>query len=204
MRLSVAERRRLTIEATLRVIATEGVEHATTRRIAEEAGVPQSGLFYAFDNRDELLAAVVEHGINEELAALTARVEALEAQGAIDDLRPEDVARAGIEAFATDVVENPTREYALLSLGLFARRTPGLEPLAMHLYKGYNELVIRMLHEFARIGGFRWSAPAEEIAPTVIAVTDGLTMGYVMTADKASMDRTIDAFVRMISTYVER
>ena len=133
MRLSVAERRRLAIEATLRVIATEGVESATTRRIALEAGVPQSGLFYAFDNRDELLAAVAEHGINEELDALNERIRALEERSSDAPLHPREVIRAGFESFAGDVVGNATREHALISLGLFARRTTGLEPLAEYL-----------------------------------------------------------------------
>lgn len=202
MRLSVAERRRLAIDATLRVIATEGVESATTRRIAEEAGVPQSGLFYAFRNRDELLAAVAEFGINEELEALAQRVRSLEELAAVSALEPTEVLRAGFEAFAGDIAENATREHALISLGLFARRTAGLEPLAQYLYASYHELVVRMLREGARLGGFRWAVPEEEIAPAVVAVSDGLTLGYVMTGNSTSMERTIDAFVRLLGTYI--
>ncbi|OPX16469.1 TetR family transcriptional regulator [Gordonia sp. i37] len=202
MRLSVAERRRLAIEATLRVIATEGVESATTRRIALEAGVPQSGLFYAFDSRDELLAAVAEHGINEELDALNERIGALEERSSDAPLHPREVIRAGFESFAGDVVGNATREHALISLGLFARRTTGLEPLAEYLYARYTELVIRMLREGARLGGFRWAIPEEQIAPAVVAAADGLTLGYVMTGDPESVEHTTDAFVRMLGTYV--
>ncbi|MGC4933990.1 TetR/AcrR family transcriptional regulator [Gordonia sp. DT30] len=202
MRRSVAERRRLTIEATLRVIATEGVESATTRRIAEEAGVPQSGLFYAFDSRDALLAAAAEYGINEELDALTERVRSLEELSSTSSLDPAEVLRAGFETFAGDVVGNATREHALISLGLFARRTPGLESLARYLYSRYTELVVRMLREGARLGGFRWTVPEEELAPAVVAVSDGLTLGYVMTGDTVSVERTTDAFVRMLLTYV--
>lgn len=202
MRLSVAERRRLTIEAALRVIATEGVENATTRRIADEAGVPQSGLFYAFDNRDEILAAVVEYGIDQQLEALTARISVLDDLADSAAPAPEMVLRAGFEAFAGDIVGNATREYALISLGLYARRTPDLESLAKHLYTAYADLVVRMLSEGARIGGFEWAVPLTEIAPVVISLTDGLTLGYVMTGDQDAMNRTVDAAVRVLTTYV--
>jgi AcrR family transcriptional regulator len=202
MRLSVAERRRLAIEATLRVIASEGVESATTRRIADEAGVPQSGLFYAFDNRDELLAAVAEFGINQELEALTERVRMLETESTPAGLPAESVLRAGFEAFAGDVAGNATREHALISLGLYARRTPGLETLAEYLYTNYAQLVVRMLREGARLGSFRWAVAEEEIAPVVIALTDGMTLGYVMTADEPAMKHTVDAAVRVLTTYI--
>ena len=203
MRLSVAERRRLSIEAALRVISTEGIENATTRRIADEAGIPQSGLFYAFTNRDELLAAVIEFGIEQELNALTDRLQTLEAGSVDTALTAEQVLRATLEAFAGDVAGNAGREHTLISIGLFARRTAGLEDLATHLYRSYTNVVTQMLRRGAEIGHFTWTTNESEIATVVMALTDGLTLGYVMTGDDAAMARTVDAAVRVLQTYIE-
>src|SRR6478752_1965391 len=52
-------RRAQLIEAATRVVAREGVAAATTRRIAQEAGVPHGLVHYWFTGKDELLQEVV-------------------------------------------------------------------------------------------------------------------------------------------------
>jgi AcrR family transcriptional regulator len=55
------ERRRQLVEAATRVIADVGLDAATTRMIAAEAGAPLSSLNYTFKDKGELLAGVYEH-----------------------------------------------------------------------------------------------------------------------------------------------
>lgn len=59
-RIPAAERRADFIHAALRVIAAHGIDGATTRRIAEEAGAPLASLHYCYDSKEELFGDVYE------------------------------------------------------------------------------------------------------------------------------------------------
>ena len=57
-RLPVAERREQLIEAALAVASREGIEAATVRAVAAEAGVSLGVVHYCFQDKDELLRAM--------------------------------------------------------------------------------------------------------------------------------------------------
>ncbi|MEV0063488.1 TetR/AcrR family transcriptional regulator [Nocardia sp. NPDC050718] len=59
-RIPAAERRADLVAAAVRVIATHGVDGATTRRIAEEANAPLATLHYCFATKEVLFGAVFE------------------------------------------------------------------------------------------------------------------------------------------------
>lgn len=59
-RVSAAERRAAFVHAAVQVIATHGIDGATTRRIAEAAGAPLATLHYCYDSKEELFADVYE------------------------------------------------------------------------------------------------------------------------------------------------
>jgi DNA-binding transcriptional regulator YbjK len=69
---SAEQRRRAILEATLRVIAAEGVEVVTHRRVAAEAAVPLGSTTYYFDSRDGLVREAFRHYVARTLAALQA------------------------------------------------------------------------------------------------------------------------------------
>ncbi|WP_406293115.1 TetR family transcriptional regulator [Embleya sp. NBC_00888] len=56
--LTAAERHSRIVEAATRVIARDGLAAATTRRIADEAGVNLASLHYGFRGKDEIYVAV--------------------------------------------------------------------------------------------------------------------------------------------------
>src|SRR6266705_3491496 len=57
--MSAQARREQFVEAAIRVMSREGLDRATTRRIAEEAGAPHGTFHYAFRDKNELLMEVV-------------------------------------------------------------------------------------------------------------------------------------------------
>jgi AcrR family transcriptional regulator len=59
-RMSSAERKKRLTAATLEVVAKEGVEGATTARIAEAAGVSPAALYKHFPTRKDLLLAALD------------------------------------------------------------------------------------------------------------------------------------------------
>ncbi|MFI9123518.1 TetR/AcrR family transcriptional regulator [Streptomyces bikiniensis] len=59
-RVPAAERRDELVNAAIRVIASRGVDGATTRRIAEQANAPLATLHYCFQTKELLFTAVFE------------------------------------------------------------------------------------------------------------------------------------------------
>ncbi|WP_436701952.1 TetR/AcrR family transcriptional regulator [Nocardioides sp. BYT-33-1] len=57
------------LDATLRVVADQGIAKASARSIATEAEVNQALVFYHFGSVDELLAAACLHGAEQRVAA---------------------------------------------------------------------------------------------------------------------------------------
>ncbi len=72
------------VEATARLMASEGVAAVTTARVAELAGVSIGSLYQYFPAREALIAAVVDHKIATDQALARPFVEAL-VQASLDE-----------------------------------------------------------------------------------------------------------------------
>ena len=68
--LAVSDRRRLIVEAALRVIARDGVNAATHRAVAAEAGVPPASTTYHFSSKAEIVTEALELAIDRSIAAV--------------------------------------------------------------------------------------------------------------------------------------
>jgi DNA-binding transcriptional regulator YbjK len=66
----VSDRRRLIVEAALRVIARDGVNAATHRAVAAEAGVALASTTYHFASKAEIVAEALELAIDRSIAAV--------------------------------------------------------------------------------------------------------------------------------------
>ncbi len=71
------KRRRSILEATLRVIASGGVEAVTHRRVAAEAGVSRGTTTYHFASRDEIVLEAFRHYMGRMAAELAKAMEGL-------------------------------------------------------------------------------------------------------------------------------
>jgi DNA-binding transcriptional regulator YbjK len=66
----VSDRRRLIVEAALRVIARDGVNGATHRAVAAEARVPLASTTYHFTSKAEIVTDALELAIDRSIAAV--------------------------------------------------------------------------------------------------------------------------------------
>jgi TetR/AcrR family transcriptional regulator, regulator of biofilm formation and stress response len=66
----VSDRRRLIVEAALRVIARDGVSASTHRAVAAEAGVPLASTTYHFSSKAEIVTEALELAIDRSIAAV--------------------------------------------------------------------------------------------------------------------------------------
>jgi AcrR family transcriptional regulator len=92
------------IDATGSVIAERGLEFATTNHIAEEAGVDIASLYQYFNNKDDLVAALMEDIIDQILKQVTDYIASIDMR----TIEPEPLIRAvlmlGINAVRTNPV----------------------------------------------------------------------------------------------------
>ncbi|WP_034260949.1 TetR/AcrR family transcriptional regulator [Actinospica robiniae] len=169
-RIKVDERREQFVRAAIEVMSREGLDRATTRRIAEQAGAPQAAMHYAFRDKNELLTAVI--------GAVTEQVE----QILRDAVTPERGLAAAIadavHAFWSFVVGDDGLQLMQYELMIYCRRTPGFEWLAAWQYTRYaacTEEVLRSALEHET------EPPSVELPALVrflVAAIDGLVIQY--------------------------
>jgi AcrR family transcriptional regulator len=183
-RMSSVDRRIEIVQAALRVIGEVGVQGATTRAIVAEAGMSLASFHYAFASRDEMM---------EELIAWVVENQTVAAFSTIrfgSDIR--STVRDGLQAFFEAMVADSAHEQVLFELMLFALRTPALERLPKTQWANYRVGATELLNAAAVNAGIEWSRPIDEVAHYLITVTDGLTLSWLATRDRAAATTVMD------------
>ena len=196
-RLALADRRAALIGAAVRVIARSGLAAATTRAIVAEAGMPLGSFHYAFESRDDLIAAVIDTVTAQEHDAALSSLPTAGHPGA--DLAT--ILRHGLDRYLDLLVADPQREQALLELSLYAMRqkTPAAEPTEQ--YRAYYRAAADSLELAGSASGTRWTVPLPHAARLLVTLTDGITSTWLADRDTAAARDTIafaaDALARL-------
>lgn len=183
-RISAEQRRQDLTEAAFRVMARVGVPAATTRLIAEEAGVPQSVFHYCFRSKRELFQqltkVVVDAMVGEALGAV---VEA-------DTL--EESVRRSLRGMWENAAAHPDRQLVLYELTTAAMREPGDEDLARWQYEQYFAHTGRLLEELARRHDIAWTVPLAVLSRMTTTMIDGVILGWITDKDTDQVLATLD------------
>ncbi|MEV6730455.1 MULTISPECIES: TetR/AcrR family transcriptional regulator [unclassified Streptomyces] len=183
-RMPLAQRRRQLTEAAIRAMTRDGVPRTTTRSIAAEAGVSLSVFHYCFDSKQALLESVIET-ITEHY--LTVVKEAIRPRTTL-----RETVRAGFQAYWDHVCAHPAEHMLTYELTQYALREPGFEHLARRQYElycaTYGELI-----EQVRLGmEFELRVPVPVLARYLAAMTDGLTLNFLVLGDAAAAVEILD------------
>ncbi|MEU6878739.1 TetR/AcrR family transcriptional regulator [Streptomyces sp. NPDC046712] len=182
-RRPLAERRRQLTEAAIRAMTRDGVPRTTTRSIAAEAGVSLSVFHYCFDSKQALLESVIttitDHYVGVVKEALRPRATFRE------------TIRAGFEAYWDHVRAHPGEHMLTYELTQYALRTPGFEPLARHQHERYAEIYHGLIEEVSAGMGLELRVPTPVLARYLAAVTDGLTLNFLVLGHDAEASATI-------------
>jgi AcrR family transcriptional regulator len=112
-------RRQVIIDAARRVFERVGLDDASIRLVAEEAGCTTGAIYPWFAGKEEVYAAILAESLDHLTTYIATRIA-----------RDSDViarARAGVEAFYRYYQTNP----AELSLGLYLFRGRGVQPTGL-------------------------------------------------------------------------
>ncbi|MEU7554371.1 TetR/AcrR family transcriptional regulator [Streptomyces sp. NPDC044571] len=178
-RMPLAERRRQLTEAAIRAMTRDGVSRTTTRSIAAEAGTSLSVFHYCFDSKQALLESVIET-ITEH--CVTVVKEAIRPKATL-----RETVRAGFQAYWDHVCAHPGEHMLTYELTQYALRQPGFDHLARRQYELYGATYAELIEEVRRGDAeFRLHVPVPVLARYLAAMTDGLTLNYLVLGDEAA------------------
>jgi AcrR family transcriptional regulator len=193
-RMPSAERRRQLTEAAIRAMARDGVPKTTTRSIAAEAGVSLSVFHYCFDSKEALVESVIttltEHSVSVVKEAIRPRATL------------EETVRAGFQAYWDHVRAHPDEHMLTYELTQYALRRPGFEHLARRQYELYEEAYAKLIDQLRRGTDLRLAVPVPVLARYLAAMTDGLTLNYLVLGDAAAWPDILDTVTAHIAGLV--
>jgi AcrR family transcriptional regulator len=181
-----AARRQAVAEAVFRVVVRDGVEQASLRNVAQEAGLAIGSIRHYFDSHDDMIIFAVEALIRSIEQRVFAHVRSLEDR--TDLRRPAE--RVLSEVLPLD--DRRRDEAALwLAFATAARTRPSLLPHAEQLYDGLRALCRRALTVMVESGtvaaGLDIALETERLA----SLLDGLTVDGVLHPDRMTPDLTV-------------
>jgi AcrR family transcriptional regulator len=193
-RMPSAERRRQLTEAAIRAMARDGVAKTTTRSIAAEAEVSLSVFHYCFDSKQALIESVITTLTDHSVAVVK---EALRPRATL-----EETVRAGFEAYWNHVRAHPDEHMLTYELTQYALRQPGFEHLARRQYELYGAAYAELIDGLRAGMDLRLRVPVSVLARYLAAMTDGLTLNYLVLGDAAAWTDILDTVTAHIAGLV--
>ncbi|MER7894660.1 TetR/AcrR family transcriptional regulator [Streptomyces sp. NPDC096046] len=193
-RLPSAERRRQLTEAAIRAMARDGVPRTTTRSIAAEAGVSLSVVHYCFDSKQQLIESVITTITGHYVTVVK---EAIRPRNTL-----EDTVRAGFQAYWDHVRAHPDEHMLTYELTQYALRQPGFEHLARRQYELYTEAYTELIDQLRQSMGLRLRVPVPVLARYLAAMTDGLTLNFLVLGDDSAWSGLLDTVTAHIAGLV--
>jgi AcrR family transcriptional regulator len=170
-----AERREQLLDAAVEVMREGGIAAATTRAVADRAGLPQSAFHYCFRSKDEMFAAVLERELDASLGS------AWDAVAQTQDL--ETGITAALHAVLDRVRSDP--DYHLLTAELVdvAARTPELAHIAGRQHAASVHHTDQMLRRWQGSGHTPLSVDTRLLAEVLVATSSGIESAWLSTRD---------------------
>lgn len=195
-RVSVDDRRLQFVRAAARVIASDGVAAATTRRIAAEAQAPLAALHYCFRNKDELLQEVY-HFLSRDYAQALPPI-------ANDGRGLSSMIEAHARRVWARMLANPHEQVTTFELLLRRIRVePADQPQALQLnramYEGWISSTIDLFRSAAEDAGEPQPTNLEQITRLFISGVDGISMQHLADPDEARSNQLVELLARSLA-----
>lgn len=172
-------RREQVAEAVFRVVRRDGLEQASLRNVAEEAGLAIGSVRHYFAGHSELMVFAMQAMNERVVRRLLEHVEQLET---IDDRLPI------VESMLAELLplDERRREEATiwLAFATAARTRPELRPHAEESYDGLRRLVFKVLDGARRSDRLREGTDLAVEVERLCALIDGLTVHAVLHPDR--------------------
>ncbi|GAA2877167.1 hypothetical protein GCM10010517_38510 [Streptosporangium fragile] len=174
------QRRAEVVEAARRIILREGIEAATTRAIAREAGYSNGVLTHYFADKDDIM-----------LSALRSSHRRI-----VERLRGKLTGRTGLDALRELLLDNlpldeERAQESRLEIGFWGRALTGPAMLqAQRAEAGELRYLVRsLLGAAADAGEIGTAEDLDDVADRLLALVDGLSVHRLLYPDRLGVDR---------------
>lgn len=192
-RLSAQDRRVELIDATVRVAVAEGLDAATVRRIAQEAGVPLGTVHYCFGSKAALISAVAD-----SIEQPTIDVALLES------LPTDQALVAAFRAYWEQIGSDRRRQLLIYELlAHLSRGDDASREIARQLTDRAYGAVLGAIRAYAEDLGRTLPAEPEVLARLVIAVTDGVSLAWIVNSDDGQAQVVMETFARLLAAVID-
>lgn len=184
------ERRAHVAQAVFRVIVRDGLEYATLRNVAEEAGLAIGSVRHYFAGHDELMLFAVRALADTTGRRLEAHVQRLVGAGTSADVLEPDPAerRAASEAMLAEFLPLDDARHAetvvWLEFATASRTRPDLRGDVYTVYDGMRRVIVRILEGARRTGSLAPDLDLETAADGVLSMVNGLAVDMVLHPDR--------------------
>ena len=191
-RIPVQDRRVQLVDATIRVMAQDGVAAATTRRIAAEAKTTLATVHYCFESKQTLLRQVLATIVGQlagpsDLQLPTGR----DLPSLVQEL---------LEGLWVVIEGEPKRQQLTYELTQFALREPDLTDRARWQYELYYAECTCMLAGVAAATGWAWTVPLDVVSRMLLTAIDGAVLGWLVDGDSAAAKTVLLRYGELLST----
>jgi AcrR family transcriptional regulator len=188
-RIPVAQRRQELVRAALEVIASHGIDGATTRRIADQANANVAMVHYCWDSKEDLFADVFDH------VATTYRnvIEGSDPHTALPETA-EQILRGVMQCY----LDSPSFTAATFELVNWARRQHGDRGIAV--YDQAFGTLRKALVEAA--GDTAGAEVVDEIAYVMATLADGFAVNWMTYGDAAVAQQQMEIGVAVLQSWL--
>jgi AcrR family transcriptional regulator len=174
------ERREEVVEATRRIILREGIEAATTRAIAREAGYSNGVLTHYFADKDDIMLSAL-HSSHRRI---------------VERLRGKLAGQTGLAALRELLLDNlPLDDERVqesgLEIGFWSRSmtSPALLEAQRAEAEELRYLVRSLLGTAAEAGEITTTEDLDDVAERLLALVDGLSVHRLLYPDRLGAER---------------
>lgn len=191
-RLPVAERREQLIEAALTVASREGIDGATVRAVAAEAGVSLGVVHYCFRDKDELLRAmahtIAERNLGRGLVEMPQSAPAA------------DLILGVLNELWKNILATPGPQLLTYELTTTSLRHPELKQVGIDQYVVSWAAAERFLEEVEKAGGVIFREPKHLLARSIIATIDGFSLACLVDGDEKASYEGLRLYAEHLAT----
>jgi AcrR family transcriptional regulator len=191
-RLSVEDRRVQLVECALALADRGGMGAVTVRGVAEEAKVSLGVVHYCFDDKEQLVAAMIEKVIAEQLEALIGSIPTGTLETGRDALRTWVV--EALTAVWRRAAEFPDRWLLMIESMLFSLRQPiesASAGQAMVQHQTAEKYGRAYLSEIGERCQMRWDIEERALVRAALQMLFGTVQWWLVDRDDAAARRSL-------------
>ncbi|QAY58872.1 TetR/AcrR family transcriptional regulator [Microbacterium protaetiae] len=189
-RVDPDQRRAQIVDAYLRIVARSGVAAATSRVLADEAGIAAGALWHYFGGFDEVVRAAFERVYRESDARI---------QAALEGRRGLDAVRAMIREIVPHDAQTRNEATVVVSFWGLLPAHEEFRELTRGVERAWGEGMARHLDEAVADGDLDAATPVRGLADAVLAVCEALQLRQVQASPLARAPRREEMLAQLLA-----